>query len=249
MDTFGAMIVIEVPIILVLIRQRNLDRRRLQQFVASSLSGGETGRAAVFRLASRIFDLPDVPDDPIWASRLFKAFGASPGAVIEAGACCSGKTRLLILSLAEIGMRAYQITFYHREGYAQHCLAEVCVDDARLLLDPTYGVYLTDGDGHGVSLQDLRRGVQPVHMPFTTRADWGYPRDSYYHFDYAATKTANWTRSVLRRVAYSILHGASRGAVDNMMIPAWLEWPQNLGLLACMTLLSLVALATACAAY
>jgi hypothetical protein len=151
---------------------------------------------------------------------------------------------LLILSLAEIGIRAYQITLYHKEGQAQHCLAEVEVDNERLLVDPRYGVSLTDSEGRGVSLHDLQRGVQPKQVPFTVRTDCGYPLDPYYDFDYPASKTANWTRSSLRRAAYSILHRATRGAVDHLIVPAWFEWPQNLGIVACATLISIVAIAS-----
>ena len=240
----GGAIAVGLTAISGLIRQRNLDRKILQQFVVSSLRDGETGRAAVFRLASQIYDLPHADDDPIWACRFFAAFGASPRAVLEAGACCSGKTRLLILSLAELGIRAYQTTLYHKEGQAQHCLAEVDVDNEPFLVDPRYGISLTDNEGRGVSLHDLQHGVQPKQVPFTARTDWGYPLDPYYDFDYSASKTANWTRSSLRRAAYLILHRATRGAVDHLIVPAWFEWPQNLGIVTCATLLSIVAIAS-----
>lgn len=174
-ETLGVTTAVGLAVIIVLIRQRNHDRKELQRFVASCVRGGETGRVAVFRLASQIYDLPHTEDDPIWASRVFAAFGASPGAILKVGACCSGKTRLLILSLAELSIPAYQITLYHKEGHAQHCLAEVCVDRERFLVDPLYGISLTDGEGRGVSLQDLRCGIQPDQLPFTLRTDWGYP--------------------------------------------------------------------------
>lgn len=243
-ETLGGTMAVGLVVITVLIWQRNHDRKELQRFVASCVRGGETARVAVFRLASQIYDLPHTVDDPIWTCRVFAAFGATPGAILKAGACCSGKTRLLILSLAELGIPAYQITLYHKEGHAQHCLAEVCVDKERFLVDPLYGISLTDSEGRGVSLKDLQCGIQPSQVPFTLRTDWGYPNDPYYDFDYSASKTANWTRSSLRRAAYLILHRASRGAVDHLIVPTWFEWPQNLGIVACATLLSLVAIAS-----
>lgn len=243
-DIVGGTIAVGLTAIIGLIRQRKFDQKKLRQFVSSAVRAGTTGKAAVFRLASEIYDLPHTEDDPIWTCRLFAAFGASPGAILRGGACCSGKTRLLILSLAEIGIRAHQITFYHKEGHAQHCLAEVHLDNERFIVDPLYGVSLTDSDGRGVSLKDLQRGVQPQQVPFTVRTDWGYPLEPYYDFDYSASKTANWTRSSLRRAAYLILHRASRGAVDHLMVPVWFEWPQNLGIIACATLLSLVVIAS-----
>lgn len=240
MDTLGT-IAVGLLIVAALIRQRNLDRKRLRQFVASVVKDDDRGKAVVSRVASRIFDLPEAKD-PIWACRLFKVFGASPGAIIKAGACCSGKTRLLILSLAELDIPAYQITLYHEEGQAQHCLAQVHVDNERLLVDPSYGIYLAESGGRALSLRSLQRGVQPLQVPFTDRAEWGYPTDRYYRFDYRASKTANWTCSALRRAAYSILYRISRGAVDHMLVPAWFEWPQNLAIVACLMFLSLVAL-------
>ena len=241
MDTLGT-IAVGLLIVAALIRQRNSDRKQLRQFVASVVKDGNRGKAAVSQLAARIFELPEATD-PIWACRLFKAFGASPGAIIKGGACCSGKTRLLILSLAELDIRAYQITLYHEEGQAQHCLAEVHLDNECLLVDPSYGIYLTGSEGCGVSIRALQQGVQPLQVSFTATAKCGYPKDRYYRFDYRASKTANWTCSAPRRAAYSILYRVSRGAVDHMLVPAWFEWPQNLGIVACMMMfLSFAAL-------
>ena len=241
MDILGT-IAVGLLIVLALVRQRNVDRRQLRHFVASVVKDGNTGKAAVSRLAARIFELPKGPD-PIWACRFFAGFGASPGAIIKAGACCSGKTRLLILSLAELGIRAYQITLYHEEGQAQHCLAEVHVDNECLLVDPFYGIYLTATEGRGMSLRGLQRGLQPIQVPFTASPKCGYPKHYYYRFDYCASKTANWTCSAPRRAAYSILYRFTRGAIDYMRVPAWFEWPQNLGIITCtIVLVSLVAL-------
>lgn len=228
-----------------LLRQRQNERRRLLQFVESLNISADRGRDTVFRAASKIFDLPDSRRDPVWISGLLESFGASPGAIIDIGGCCSGKSRLLILCLSELGIRSHQVTLYHKDGYAQHCLVEVVLPGERFILDPTYGIYLGDDASRGLSLIDLQRGAIPNHIPFTSRPDWGYPDDGdgYYHFDYAATKTANWTCSATRRIAYALLYRISWGAVDRLMVPAWLEWPQNIGISAIAVLLSIVAMA------
>lgn len=228
-----------------LLRQRQIERSRLVQFVDSLDIPADRGRRAVFHVASKIFDLPDSRHDPVWISRLLEPFGASPGAIIELGGCCSGKSRLLIVCLSELGIRSHQVTLYHKHGHAQHCLVEVHLSSERFILDPTYGIYLGDGASRGLSLIDLQRGAIPNHIPFTSRPDWGYPDDGddYYDFDYAATKTANWTCSAARRVAYSLLYKLSWGAIDRLMVPAWFEWPQNIGISVITVLLSIVAIA------
>jgi hypothetical protein len=214
-----------------LLHHRRVERRRLVKFVQSLDAYTGRGRDAVFRVASKIFDLPAPERDPIWMSRLLGPLGASPGAIIQAGGCCSGKSRLLIVCLAELGIRSHQVTLYHKHGHAQHCLVEVRLPTERFILDPTYGIYLGDGASRGLSLIDLQRGAVPNPIPFTSSPGWGYPNDDdgYYDFDYAATKTANWTCSATRRAAYSVLRTATRGAVDRLMVPPWLEWPQNIG--------------------
>ena len=230
--------------IVALLYQRAIERRRLVKFVESIDAHTDRGRDVVFRVACKIFDLPATRRDPIWMSRLLEPLGASPGAIMKAGGCCSGKSRLLIVCLAELGIRSHQVTFYHKDGHAQHCLVEVHLPTERFILDPTYGMYLGDDASCGLSLIDLQRCAIPISIPFTSRADWGYPDhgDGYYDFDYAATKTANWTCSALRRAAYTVLHKLSRGAVDRLMVPAWLEWPQNIGVSAIAVFFAIVSM-------
>lgn len=241
MEIFAGTIAVWATIVGWLSIQRVLDRRRLVKFLDTGSRGEQTEHAAVFRLAARIFELP-YSVDPVWISSKLSFLGASPGAVIAAGGCCSGKARLLIVCLAEQGIHAHQITLYHRKGHAQHCLVEIDLLDGRRLVDPSYGIYLTDSQGRALSLRDLQRGVVPVQVPLVTGRKCGYPPNEYHAFDYVASKTANWTRSGARRAAYSLLHKLSRGAVDRMVIPAWLEWPQNIAMAACTILLSAIGL-------
>jgi len=130
--------------------------------------------------------------------------------------------------LAELGIRSYQITLYHRDGHAQHCLVETCLEDGRLIVDPTYGIYFTRPDGNLVSLKEMQSGVPPLFVPVKKDERCGYPSDPYYDFNYGLSKTADWTSTVTRRVAYRILELASSGAVDRLQVPAVLEWPQNI---------------------
>ena len=87
--------------------------------------------------------------------------------------------------------------------------------------------------GGPLGLAELRAGVQPhiQTLPHVTGA--GYPAVPYYDFDYRLTQTANWTRSLPRRVLRTILGtmlGNRRAA--RLEVPAFLEWPQHLAALA-----------------
>jgi len=214
-----------VTVVLVVWQRR--ARRSLVGFAQSIAQTNTSPREAVLAAAARVYALPP-RSDPVFISSVLRPFGASPDAVIQCGACCSGKSRLLILALAELGICSYQITVYHQDGHAQHCLVEACIAKERLIVDPSYGIYYAAPDGRDVSLADLQNGVQFVHKPISADRPWGYPDDPYYDFDYRATKTANWTATPLRRFAYRALRAAFGSSVDRLRVPPLLEWPHHI---------------------
>lgn len=142
-------------------------------------------------------------------------------------------------------MPAFQVTLYHREGHAQHCLVQASVDERPLLVDPSYGLVLCDPEGHGLGVAELRAGVQPRNEPLPNVKVGGYPRYAYYDFDYRLTQTANWTMSAARRLLRRVL-GAVFGdqRVAQFQMPLVLEWPQHLlsvGALILLTAINLLA--------
>jgi hypothetical protein len=219
----------------VLLLQRRRDLRRLREFV-EDLRRSPRSSALVLDVARQCFLLPYLRD-PVFYPRLFGPLGATPSAVIRLGGCCSDRSRLLILALAELGIRAYQITLYHRAGHAQHCLVEACLGADTLIVDPSYGIYYVSSAGGPISLRDLQAGALPVYIPLMNDRACGYPTNAYYDFDFRTSKTANWTKTTSRRVVYRALRRLSRGAVDQLKVPALLEWPQHL----------FIAIAAACA--
>jgi hypothetical protein len=221
--------VVLIVVTLGLLLQRCRDRRRLRRFVQDiDLSRLDT-RQIVLAIARRCHALP-FRRDPTFCPRLFGSLGATPSAVIRLGGCCSDRSRLLILALAELDIRAYQITLYHRAGHAQHCLVEVCLGDERLIVDPTYGLCYADADGAAMTLEALQRGRSPVYVPLMGGGACQYPRNAYYDFDFRTSKTANWTKSLARRLTYRGLRALGGGAVDRLEVPAVLEWPQHLAI-------------------
>ena len=91
-----------------------VERRRLFRFVASvGPSSGDPGQRAL-AFAAQMSNRPWSPKDPPYLAPALAPFGATPSAVIQRGGCCSGTSRLYILCLAAIGIRANQITVYHR---------------------------------------------------------------------------------------------------------------------------------------
>jgi len=215
-----------------LLWHRALHRRRVRRFVRSLGPLPCKRRDAAIQLTRACFQLPKNGNDPHYLATL-PVIGASPADVVAGGGCCSGLSRLLILALAEAGTRAFQVTLYHREGHAQHCLVQAWLGEEPLLIDPTYGVVLCGPRGGPLGLADLQAGVLPhiQRLPDVTGA--GYPDEPYYDFDYSLTQTANWTRSPPRRLlraTLGVILGNRRAA--RLEVPAVLEWPQHLAALA-----------------
>ena len=208
-----------------------VERARLNDFVASLGPLPSHAGALALSLAGRIANRPRSPDPP-YITAFLAPLGATPGAVIRHGGCCSGTSRLYILTLGALGIPANQITVYHRSGRAQHCLVEVHLTQDVLIADPVYGVFYTDAIGRTLGLEDLQSGAQVECRPVPGAMKPGYPLNSYYDFDFTMTKTANWTKSWQRRLAYSFLHGITNGAIDRFRVPQLLEWPQALLALA-----------------
>jgi hypothetical protein len=134
----------------------------------------------------------------------------------------------MILMLAELGIRARQITLYHRKGYAQHCLIEADLAGGPLIVDPAYGISLVGPTDAPFGLKQLQEGIAPRPCALVAGEQCGYPADDYYDFDYRLSKTANWTKNPLRRVVYYALSLLLPRGVDSLAVPTLLEWPQHI---------------------
>lgn len=204
------------------------DRASVRRFVRTFKDLPSDPHDLALEVAARIANRPRAESDPVYLTKVFVPFGATPRSVIRSGGCCSGTSRLYMVVLAELGLRANQITVYHREGHAQHCLVEVHLSPRPLIVDPVYGLYYTDQAGGNLSLEDLQAGAEVHERPIPIATNPGYPDNDYYDFDYALTKTANWTMSGVRRSVYSVLARLGHRSIDRLRVPQVLEWPQTL---------------------
>jgi hypothetical protein len=216
-----------------------IQRRRLRKFVRKIVPLAASPKEAAVLFGRFIFAHVNRREDTPYIGGLLAIFGAAPLSVLERGGCCSGTHRLFIAGLACIGIKAYQVTVYHRSGLTAHCLAGVLDNDREFLIDVDYGVLYQSENGADLSLSDLRGGVRPKFVPFASgltalhakprivRAP-GYPDCPYYDFDFSETRTANWKTSPWRRGAYAVAKLISMGRVDVLPVPALLEWPQML---------------------
>ena len=216
-----------IVVCLALLVDRRSDERRLKAFVRSVTPCPPEKRAAALWLAAACYSLPG-DTDPVFFSTLFASLGSSPAAVIERGGCCTGRSRLLILALAELKISAFQITLYHRAGHAQHCLVQASIDGEPLVLDPSYGISYSSPEGAPVGLRELQKGIPPRHELLPGVASGGYPVNCYYEFDYTRSRTANWTCSQVRRFTYRALQLLGAHWIDSFAVPPSLEWPQHL---------------------
>jgi hypothetical protein len=62
--------------------------------------------------------------------------------------------------------------------------------------------------------------------PRGDRTGESYPANGYYSFDFPRTKTANWTKTWIRRLVYRISKVLTAGRIDTLRQPLWMEWPQ-----------------------
>jgi hypothetical protein len=216
-----------------------MRRLRIAKFARSATQGSQSQRDAAFALGRVIFGGVKRGRDPAFLTPLLAPLGGSPTRILEKGGCCSGVHRLFIASLETIGIRAAQIVVYRRADDAAHCLTQVRVDNADILIDVDYGVWLRHPDGGLLDLAGMRSGLMPTverfvldrQAPYVDSArtrSAGYPDGEYYRFDYRLTRTLNWTKSRLRRALYAILHPLTRGRVDCVLLPPVLEWPEVL---------------------
>lgn len=227
-----------------------LEERLIRRYARVALDGnpGETALVTATRIGGLIYrNIENLDDDRSFVPTMLTNFlGASPGGVLRDGGCCSGKSRLAIVTLHAVGIPAGQITLLHANGCARHCLVEVSCAEGRALIDPSYGLLYVDNDNHVLGLPELRRGTQPrfVSLPGSTKS--AYPDGKYYNFDFPNTTTANWTRSCRRRTAHRALRLITHGHVDEIWQPVFLEWPQLMlacGLVALIVFVDLVSTA------
>ncbi|MEJ2540249.1 MAG: hypothetical protein P8188_09795 [Gemmatimonadota bacterium] len=228
MRAFGAIGVAFLACVIYLLVDWLRERRRLRAYVRSLPPMPLDPWDRVLALAARLGNEHRAYEDPVYLCPIFRSFGATASALMENGGCCSGLSRLYMLALEAQGVRANQVTVYHQEGYAQHCLVEVHLAEGSACVDPVYGIYYGDEAGRPLGLEGLQGGARVRCHAIPGARNPGYPADPYYDFDYALTRTANWTRSWPRRTAYALLRLLSNGGVDRMRVPQLLEWPQTL---------------------
>lgn len=226
-----------------------LEERLVRQYVRilTTSNPGDTSLRVATRIGGGVYrDVADGDDKSFIPVSLLNSLGATPGGVLRDGGCCSGKSRLAIVALHAAGIPAAQVTLYHSCGKAQHCLVEVLCPEGRALIDPTYGLLFVDCEGRSLGLADLRLGVRPTFQSLPGSSKTAYPDNEYYNFDFANTKTANWTKSWRRRGAYRALSFLTRARINTMWQPVFLEWPQLVlatGLVAILIVVNLVSVA------
>lgn len=203
------------------------ERRVIRQFALGATRGERNPGRAALALAAVIHQrIPRGKDHAFLGLEFPALLGATPGDVLRRGGCCSGLSRLYVIALRTLGIKAAQITLYHQSGVARHALVEVRLGTDRWIIDPTYGFHYVDGGGRPLGLAALRAGKTPHFRPLIENGSDEYPRNHYYAFDYPRSKTANWTMTLGRRLTYPPLRVLTAGWIDTVRQPGFLEWPQ-----------------------
>jgi hypothetical protein len=221
-----------------------VEQQRVRRFVRGMniTAAGDRSLRVATEITGRVYsDVTSCSDDKSFISlSLLNSLGATPVGVLRAGGCCSGKSRLAIVALDSMQIPAGQLTLYHADGHAQHCLIEASCREGRAIIDPTYGLLFVGENGHAMGLPELRAGARPGFRSLPGSTMTNYPGKSYYDFDYPNTRTANWTKSWKRRCAYRALCFLTGGRIDSMWQPVLLEWPQLVLAIALMSVLLVI---------
>jgi hypothetical protein len=204
-----------------------LEQRLIHTFALGATRGERNPGRAALALAAVIHQrIPRGKDHAFLGIEFLELIGATPGEVLRRGGCCSGLSRLYIIALRTLGIRAAQVTLYHESGVARHALVEVRIGTDRWIIDPTYGFHYVDDAGRPLGLAALRAGTAPHFRPLIEGGSRAYPCNEYYAFDYPRSKTANWTMTLGRRLTYPPLRLLTYGWIDTFRQPEFLEWPQ-----------------------
>jgi hypothetical protein len=205
-----------------------IEKKLIRDFAICAVGRNKKPLEVVLALAGEIFHTykachsnPSFIPLPI-----FSELGATPSSILRKGGCCSDLTRLTIVSLDALGFKAGSVTVCSASGEARHCLLEVSLQNHKVLVDPTYGFYYFNGLGGGIELSDLQGGTLPSFASLPDSNKLSYPSGIYYEFDYRQSKTANWTKSRVRKAVYRVLFFVTKGAIDRIKQPPVLEWPQ-----------------------
>jgi hypothetical protein len=203
------------------------EHRLVRRFAVGATRGERNPGRAALALATVIHErIPRGKDHAFLGLEVPALLGATPVEVLRRGGCCSGLSRLYVLALRSLGIRATQVTLYHESGLARHALVEVSIGTDHWIVDPTYGFHYVDDGGQPLGLDALRAGVTPRFRPLAEGGSDGYPLNNYYAFDYRRSKTANWTMTLSRRLTYPTLRLLTAGGIDTLRQPGFLEWPQ-----------------------
>jgi len=223
-------------VISILLMHYRWEKRVLNAFVRSNAPLSESSLNTALDLAGRIYvQVSRGSEPPFIPIAALDIVGATPVSILRRGGCCSGFARLYITGLGTLGIKAAQVTLYHATEKYQHALAEVSLGKQGVIVDPTYGFHYVDSDGRLIGLDELRQGVEPKYRrlprserrrPTSGRPNESYPTNDYYNFDFSRTKTANWTKTFIRRSVYKMLRVLTAGRVDTLRQPLWMEWPQ-----------------------
>jgi hypothetical protein len=225
-----------LTVIAILLLSYRSEKRALCAFARSSVPSSATIFGRALDLAGRVYvQIPRSTDPRFIPVAALDIIGGTPISILRRGGCCSGLTRVYVTGLGTLGIKAAQVSLYHATGKSQHALAEVSLGAHHVIVDPTYGFYYVDGHGTPIGLAELRQGIKPEYRklphserrpPRGLRTSESYPANDYYNFDFSCTKTANWTKTVVRRSAYRLLRVLTRGRIDTLRQPLWMEWPQ-----------------------
>lgn len=208
------------------------EQRRLEAYLnrvtVASQAPSEQAKAIVLSLKNK----PEDGNESYFLLPVFRFLRPTAAQVIEKGGDCADRSRLVIALLRLRGISSTKWALYDAKGEAKHAVVEADVESGKMVLDPLFGIWFPKPEGGYFGIKELRQDPNILlnrlkelraekAYPGTGRLEF-YPRDEYI---YTNARTINWTKSVILRASFAILHRMLGERADDIHRPGFAEEP------------------------
>jgi hypothetical protein len=212
----------------------HVDNEHLYQWSQQCLSEDDLPSRKTIKLLALIQqDIVDRQNVSSFIAPIFSLLRPTARQVIESGGYCAEKSRLLIVGLHLNNIHASKVALYDDNKIPQHAVVEVDIENnARMVVDPSYGLYFPKPDGGYYSLNDLKENEKilktridkliKLNIDSNRQELLNYP---YQMYTYQQPRSINWDKSFAMNLLYRLLRFSIGESVNKIKRPYFAERP------------------------
>ncbi|MGH1362046.1 MAG: hypothetical protein ACRBF0_00725 [Calditrichia bacterium] len=163
---------------------------------------------------------------------IFRFLRPTPRQIAVSQGDCADKSRLLITLLRLHDVPASKVALHDAEGVSRHAVVEAEIENnGRMVMDAVYGLYFPADSGFYHS-RDLQKDESLLRDRVAHLVDLGedvlrppLERYPYHKYTYMNPRSINWEKSIVTRIAYSVLHVFIGDKTDTIERPFFVERP------------------------